>query len=250
MHEQVNYTVRWDQSYTLARSCFKARKTSRFLKDLNSAKSSGKHNAFFRHSAIKLELPFLESLRLALSSAELLELRVKMGLQIEAFLGWSPPPSLEILMCAGFFGCLFPARASLVGGLETSPSSVSSEPLLPWPHFLFLFVASACDACIATRVGGWGVIATAGEEPSAWAVSRASKSGVFSSKPISAEVWVGDVWTPWPLCLMEWAVLKNKGVWQLKEWEDGHLESLLEDVLTIESPVWLCQLRLRGDSWL
>ena len=89
MHEQVNYTVRWDQSYTLARSCFKARKTSRFLKDLNSAKSSGKHNAFFRHSAIKLELPFLESLRLALSSAELLELRVKMGLQIEAFLGRS-----------------------------------------------------------------------------------------------------------------------------------------------------------------
>ena len=93
--------------------------------------SSGKHNALFRHSAIKPELPFLGSLRLASSSIELLELRVKMGLKIEAFLGWSPPTSLEILMCAGFFGCPFPAQASLVGGLETSLSLASSEPLLP-----------------------------------------------------------------------------------------------------------------------
>ena len=58
------------------------------------------------------------------------------------------------------------------------------------------------------------------------------------------------MWTPWPRCLMGWAVLENKGVWRLKEQEDGRLESLLEDVLTIESLVRLCQLRPSGDSWL
>ena len=69
----------------MARSYFRNRKTSLFLKDLNSM-SSGRHNALFRHSATKPELPFVGSLRLASSSTGVPELKVKTGLQIEAFL--------------------------------------------------------------------------------------------------------------------------------------------------------------------
>ena len=174
MHEQVNYTVRWDQSCTLARSCFKARKTSHFLKDLNSAMSSGKHNALFRHSAIKLELPFLESLRLASSSIEFLELRVKMGLQIEAFLGWSPLTSLEVPVCSGFLG----------QGFSNLPF-LSPLRALTSLTMLSLFVCGLSKGCVhyykskraESHCHSWA----------AWAVSRSRRSGVFSSKPISAE---------------------------------------------------------------
>ena len=89
------------------------------------------HNAFSKHSATKLELPFLVSLELASSSIGLLELKVKMGLQIEAFLGWSPPTSLEVPVRTGFFGYPFPARTFLAGGLMIFPSSASLDPLPP-----------------------------------------------------------------------------------------------------------------------
>ena len=79
--------IKWDQSYTLAKSCFKARKTSRFLKDFSFVISSSRHNAFSRHSATRPELPFLGSFRLALSNTRFPEFRVKMGLQMEAFFG-------------------------------------------------------------------------------------------------------------------------------------------------------------------
>ena len=70
----------------MARSYFRNRKTSLFLKDLSSSMSSGRHNALSRHSATKLELPFVGFLRLASSSTGVPELKVKTGLQIEAFL--------------------------------------------------------------------------------------------------------------------------------------------------------------------
>ena len=108
--------IKWDQSYTLAKSCFKARKTLCFLKDFNSTISFGRHSAFSRHSATRSELPFFGSLRLASSNIGLPKLRVKMGLQMEAFFGWSPPTSLEVPMEVDFFDCLFPVRASLVVG--------------------------------------------------------------------------------------------------------------------------------------
>ena len=70
--------------------------------------SSGRHNAFSRHSTTtKPELPFLGSLRLVSSSTGLPELKVNMGLQIEAFFGWSPLTSLEVLVWVDFFGCPF-----------------------------------------------------------------------------------------------------------------------------------------------
>ena len=70
----------------MAKSYFKARKTSRFLNDLSLAMSSSRHRAFSRHSANRPELPFWGSLRLASSNAKLPELRVKRGLQMEGFL--------------------------------------------------------------------------------------------------------------------------------------------------------------------
>ena len=89
---------------TLPRSYFKARKTSRFLKDLNSALSSSRKNAFSKHSATKLELPFWGFLKLASSSTGLPKLRVNRGLQLAGFLDWSPP-SLVVLTEEVFFCC-------------------------------------------------------------------------------------------------------------------------------------------------
>ena len=154
--------ITWDQSRTLAKSCFKARKTSRFLKDFNSAISLGRYSTFSRHSITSPKLPFLGSLRLATSNPGLPELRVKMGLQMKAFLDYSSPTSLEVPMCSGFFLCCpFPVWASLAGGSTISPSSTTSEPLPPWPHFLFFSVASTRGVCAAARVGRQGDTATA-----------------------------------------------------------------------------------------
>ena len=54
------------------------------------------------------------------------------------------------------------------------------------------------DVCVAARVGGQGTTATAGEEPPDWAVSRASRSGVFSLKPIPSGMlvpyWLELIW--------------------------------------------------------
>ena len=60
-------------------------------------------------------------------------------------------------------------------------------PLAPLPHwafFLFLSPASAVDVCMAVGVGGRVTTTTVGEEPTAWAISNARKSRVFSSKPM------------------------------------------------------------------
>ena len=153
----------------MSRSCFKARKTSHFLKDLNSSMSSGRHRAFSKHSPTKPELPFVGSLRLVSSRTGLPELRVKMGLQMEAFFDWSPSTSLKVSMEADFFGCPFPVRASLVEGwwedCVTSPSSAPLTLLPPWALFLFLSLVSAEDVCITSGVGGRGTTTTAVEEP-------------------------------------------------------------------------------------
>ena len=111
---QIN-DVNSGKRYTLPRFCFKARKTSRFLKDLGSAIFSSRHNAFSRHSATKLDLPFWESFKLASSSTGLPKLGVNRGLQMAGFLGGSPP-SLAVLVKEVFFCCPFPVRASLTGG--------------------------------------------------------------------------------------------------------------------------------------
>ena len=180
----------------MARSCFRVRKTSHFLKDLNSTISSGRHNVFSRHSTTRLELPFVGSLRLASSNTGLPKLGVKIGLQMEAFFSWSPPTSLEVPVEANFFGCPFPFRASLAGGwwedYVTSPSSIPSTFFPPWTLFLFLSLTFVGDACVMVEVGGQGTTAMAGEEPLAWAISRASRSGVFSSKPMSSKVRACD----------------------------------------------------------
>ena len=148
----------------MARSCFKARKTSHFLKNLNSSMSSGRHRAFSKHSPTKPELPFVGSLRLASSRTGLLKLRVKMGLQMEAFFGWFPPTSLEVQVDVDFFDWPFSIRASLAGGwwedCVISPSSMPSALLPPWalflPFFFFFFwsLALAKDVCVLAGVGG------------------------------------------------------------------------------------------------
>ena len=170
------HAIEWGLSHTLARSYLRARKTLRFLKDLNSSMSSGKLHT---------------SLKLASSRTGLPELRVKMGLQMKAFLSCSPPASLEVLMEVDFFNCPFTVRASLARGWwEDYVISLSSVPsaLLPhWALFLFLSTASIGDVCVA-GLGGHVTADMAREEPPAWAMRRASRSRVFSSKPIAVEV--------------------------------------------------------------
>ena len=169
--------------------------------------SSGRHNAFSRHSATRPELPFWGSLRLALSSTGLPKLRVKRGLQIEGFLGWSPPNSLKVRVKEAFFYGPFPIQASLAEGWwedwVTSPSSTPSVPLPLYDLFCFLSVASAEEVHVGAGVGGRGTTATTEEEPPTWVVSRANRSGVFSSNPISSGIlvaswlvltWVGCKW--------------------------------------------------------
>ena len=56
------------------------------------------------------------SLKLASSRTRLLKLKAKLGLQIEAFLGWSPSTSLEVPVDVSFLDCSFPAQASLARG--------------------------------------------------------------------------------------------------------------------------------------
>lgn len=60
--------------------------------------------------------------------------------------------------------------------------------LPPWALFLILSSASVGDMFVVTGVGGHVTIATVGEEPLAWAMRKASRFGVFSSKPIAIEV--------------------------------------------------------------
>ena len=66
----------------------------------------------------------------------------------------------------------------------TSPFLAPSMPLPSYAFFRFLFAASMEEVCVGAGVGGRVNIATAREEPPAWAVNRASKSGVFSTNPI------------------------------------------------------------------
>ena len=77
--------------------------------------SLGRHRAYSKHSATRPELPLVVSLKLASSRTEFLELKAKLGLQMEAFLGWSPSTSLEVPVDVSFLDCPFPARASLAG---------------------------------------------------------------------------------------------------------------------------------------
>ena len=145
-----------------------------FLKDFSSTMSSSRHRAFFRHSAAKFELSFLGSLRLASSSIGLPELEVKMGLQIEAFLGWSPLTSLEVPVCSGFLGQRF-SNLPFLSPLRALTSLT----------MLSLFVCGLSKGCVhyykskraESHCHSWAT----------WAVSRSRRSGVFSSKPIFAE---------------------------------------------------------------
>ena len=79
-------------------------------------------------------------------------------------------------------------------------SSTPSGPLPPCPLFVYLSAASPKDARVRTRVGGQGTTETTKEAPLVWAVSNASKSGVFSLSTIPLGVlassrivlmWVG-----------------------------------------------------------
>ena len=80
----------------LARSTFKDKKTSNLLKDLSFYISSGRHRAFSRHSATKLDLPVWGSLKLASFITGPTELSIKEGFQAEGFSGCSPSVSLEV----------------------------------------------------------------------------------------------------------------------------------------------------------
>jgi len=146
----------------LARSCFKARKSSHFLKDLNSSMSSVRHRAFSKHSPTKPELPFVGSLRLASSRTGLPELRVKMDLQMEDFFGWFPSTSLEVPVDVDFFDCPFSIQSSFAGGwwedCVISHSSVPSALLPPWAFFIFyffLFVRDISRRRVYGSRGGW-----------------------------------------------------------------------------------------------
>ena len=74
----------------------------------------------------------------------------------------------------------------------TSPSLAPSVPLPPYAFFHFLSVAFMEKVRVEAGVGGWVATTTTGEEPPAWAVSRASKSGVFSSNPILSGMLVAS----------------------------------------------------------
>ena len=74
----------------------------------------------------------------------------------------------------------------------TSPSLAHSVPLFPCAFFHFLFAAFMEKVRVGAGVGGWVTTTTVGEEPPAWAVSRASKSGVFSSNPILSGMLVAS----------------------------------------------------------
>ena len=89
--------------------------TSHFQKDLSSSVSSSRHRVFSIFSATRPELPLVVSLKLSSSRTGLPKLKAKLGLQIEAFLGWSPPTSLEVTIDVSFLDCSFPAQASLAG---------------------------------------------------------------------------------------------------------------------------------------
>ena len=84
--------------------------------DLSSFISSSKHRAFSRYSATKLELLLVGSLKLAFSRTGLLKLKVKTGIQMDAFLGWSPLASLGVPIDVDFLDCPFLVQASLSGG--------------------------------------------------------------------------------------------------------------------------------------
>ena len=110
-------------------------------------------------------------------------------------LGWSVPiDSFEVPKEVLFFFWPLVVRASLAGGWweewVISPSSAPSVPLPPWPLFIFLSAASTEDVRVRAGVGGRGTTGIAGEEPSLWAISKARRSGVFSSKPIPSEMLV------------------------------------------------------------
>lgn len=66
----------------------------------------------------------------------------------------------------------------------TSTSSAPLVPLLPYALFRFLSAASTEEVHVRAGVGGQVATTIAGEELPTWAVSRVSKSRVFSSNPI------------------------------------------------------------------
>ena len=147
--------------------------------DLSSYISSGKHRTFSKHSATKPELPFLWSLKLASLSTGLPELRVNIGLQTKGLGVRSPSTSLKVPVEALFFCWPLLVRASLG----------------PFP----LLVYGINERCVRHSRSGWsGTTTTAGEEPLVWAVSRASRSGVFSLKPIPSGMlvsyWLELIW--------------------------------------------------------
>ena len=70
-------------------------------------------------------------------------------------------------------------------------TSASSRSLLSWSLFLFLAAISLKDARPRAGVGGrgaTGILGTTGDALPTWALSRAMRFGVFSSKPIPSVV--------------------------------------------------------------
>ena len=112
MHEWFKCIRKEGWLHTFARSYFKDKNSSRFLKDLSSCMSLGKQRVFSKHSATKPKLPFLWSLKLASLNTGLPKLSVKIGLQTEGLGGWSPFASLEVLMEALLFCRPLLVRAS------------------------------------------------------------------------------------------------------------------------------------------
>ena len=103
------------------------------------------------------------------------------------------PPSLAI-PTEVFFCCPLPIRASLARGWcedwVISPSSLPFGPLPPCTLFRFLSIASTEEVCVGVGVCGRVTTGTAGDEPPTWAVSKASRSRVFSSNPMPSMILV------------------------------------------------------------
>ena len=71
-----------------------------------------------------------------------------------------------------------------MGGLGNLPSSAPSGPLPPCALFHFLFATSTEKVHVGAGMGGRVITGTVGEEPPVWAVSKSSKSEVFSFNPM------------------------------------------------------------------
>ena len=103
-------------------------------------------------------MPFLGSLKLTSSNTGLPKLRVKIGLQMEAFFNWSPLVSLEVLVEVDFCGCLFSSPGffswGLVGGLCNLPLLSTLGALASLSPLPFL-VLNISGGHVCSGRGGW-----------------------------------------------------------------------------------------------